>query len=469
MTDDLPDAVDPGVPDSAVGDPAVGDPAVGDPAVGELIRLEVGPVAHGGFCVARHHGRVVFVRHALPGELVLARLTERGERARYWRADAVRVERASPDRVDPPCPHSGPGGCGGCDWQHADLPAQRLLKAAVITEQFARLAGLTPQTGLPTVLVEPMPGERDGLGWRTRVRFSVDPQGRPGLHRHRSHDVLPIDACPIADPAVTGLALADRRWPGIAALEVAVGSDGADPLLVLDPAPGRARALPGRPPAASVAVRDEEGLQRVRGRTWVAEQVTMAGAVRSFRVAGTGFWQVHPAAAQTLLDAVLAAAVPRAGERALDLYGGVGLFAAGVAGAVGPDGEVFCVESDPRAVRDGRRSLHDLPGVRFVTGRAEQVLADPDGPGRIDVVVLDPPRTGAGRVVMQRLAALRPRVMVYVACDPAALARDVATASGLGYRLTGLRAFDAFPMTHHVECVATLTPDELGEPDLRPT
>ena len=439
-----------------------------------LIRLEVGPVAHGGHCVARHQGRVVFVRHALPGETVLARLTDGGERSKFWRADAVEVLVGSPDRVSPPCPLAGPGKCGGCDWQHADPAAQRALKATVITEQLHRMAKLDPADGVFPIVVEavPVPGRTgsaatDGLGWRTRVRFAVDTKNQAGLRRHRSHDVIEVGECLIADPQVTGLQIGEQYWRGAAAVEVITPAEG-DPLVIVEPASAEAGSaaklkLPRLPVPAAVATRDLAGLHQVRGRTWVSEQVLIDGAVRRFRITGTGFWQVHPGAAQTLLDTVLAAADPRPGERAVDLYGGVGLFAAGLADRVGLTGSVIAVESDSRATADARRSLHDLDWIRFETGSVERVLpalTAPGGPlqGGADVVVLDPPRAGAGQQVITQIAALRPRVVVYVACDPAALARDLAIAATVGYRLAGLRAFDLFPMTHHVECVATLVP-----------
>jgi tRNA/tmRNA/rRNA uracil-C5-methylase (TrmA/RlmC/RlmD family) len=427
-------------------------------------------VAHGGHCVARYEGRVVFVRHALPGETVLARLTEAGEQAKYWRADAVEVLLAAPDRVEPPCPLAGPGRCGGCDWQHASRAAQRELKADVITEQLGRLARLEPgQNGVPEVLVEAV--SEPGLGWRTRVRFAVDASGRAGFRRHRSHDVIEVEQCLIAHPQLTELELGQQQWRGVGAVEAIVPSGPSQRLVVVEPVDDQAGAgarlrLPRLPVPASVATRDVEGLHQVRGRTWVSEQVLIEGRPRQFRVTGTGFWQVHPAAAQTLLDAVLAAAQAEPGERALDLYSGVGLFAAGLAAQVGPTGSVIAVESDPRATADARRSLHDLDWVRFETGSVDEVLAGQGnlaGQGHLeewaaDVVVLDPPRSGAGRAVINRITALRPRVIVYVACDPAALARDLATAAAEGYRLAQLRAFDLFPMTHHVECVATLVP-----------
>jgi tRNA/tmRNA/rRNA uracil-C5-methylase (TrmA/RlmC/RlmD family) len=441
-----------------------------------MLRLEVGPVAHGGHCVARHEGRVVFVRHAIPGELVVARVTAGGEKASYWRADAVEILRPSPDRVTPPCPLAGPGRCGGCDWQHVDLAAQRRLKAAVVTEHLERQLGTVgsglAELGLPPVTVDPVPGDADGLGWRTRVRFAVDAAGRAGLHPHRSHDVIPVERCPIADPRMADLGVGQARWRGVGGVEVAVPGGDDDPLLVLETAAGgRGRVAPprltgpasvaARPAAGRGATREE--LTRVRGRTWLTETVTLDGAERPFRVTGAGFWQVHPGMAQLLLDTVLAAAGPRPGERAVDLYSGVGLFAAGLAARVGERGRVVAVESDGRAASDARRSLHDLAQVRFVPGRVERVLpklAEPGGEfaDGVDVAVLDPPRSGAGAAVVRALAGLRPRVIVYVACDPAALARDVATAADAGYRLSGLQAFDAFPMTHHVECVATFVP-----------
>jgi tRNA/tmRNA/rRNA uracil-C5-methylase (TrmA/RlmC/RlmD family) len=434
--------------------------------VGErpLLRLDVGPVAHGGHCVARHEGRVVFVRHALPGEVVLARVTEGGEGRRYWRADAVEVLAASPDRVSRPCPVAGPGGCGGCDWQHATPAAQRRLKAAVVVEQLSRLAGVEPP-GPGEFAVEPVPGDDGGLGWRTRVRFSVDGQGGLGFRRHRSHEVVPTpEGCPIAHHRVNELGLPRRPWRRLAAVEVVAPAAGADRLLIVEPDAAARVGAADLPPVdgpTSVARREADGLHRISGRSWVEEAVLVGGRRHAFRVTGSGFWQGHPGAAQVLLDAVLAAAGPGPGECALDLYSGVGLLSAGLAARVGPAGLVIAVESDRRAAADARRNLHDTPQVRIEPGRVERVLPRlPDLLGRrpVDVVVLDPPRSGAGRAVMERILDQRPRAVVYVACDPAALARDVAVAAGSGYRLTALRAFDPFPMTHHVECVATLQP-----------
>lgn len=428
--------------------------------VGTELELEVGPVAHGGHFVARHHGRVVFVRHALPGELVRARLTEAGEGDSFWRADAVEVLRASPDRVDPPCPWSGPGRCGGCDFQHVRPHRQRSLKATVVAEQMKRLAGLDVD-----VWTEPVDGPGvdvdRGLRWRTRVQWAVDASGRAGLRAHRSHEVVPVDDCRIAHDGVRELDVTGRGWPRWSGVEAVAPASSGERLLVLtapDGAPRRPR-VPDVPPGVSVAVTAPGGVDRVRGRTWVREQVDVGDRVRDFRVTGSGFWQVHPGAAPTLVSAVLEALEPRAGERVLDLYAGAGLFAAALALRVGPSGSVLAVEASARAVADARRSLHDLPQVQLERGRVDAVMRRVARSAAVDLVVLDPPRTGAGRRVVEQVVGLAPRAIAYVACDPAALARDVQWFGERGYALSSLRAFDIFPMTHHVECVALLVPD----------
>lgn len=388
--------------------------------VGTEVELAVGPVGHGGFCVARHEGRVVFVRHALPGERVRAVVTEdRG--GSYCRADAVAVLDPVAGRVPPPCPASGPGGCGGCDFQHVDPSVQRQLKAQVVAEQLRRIAGLD----VP-VTVHELPG--GPMGWRTRTRLAVDARGRPGFRAHRSHTVVPVPGCPLATPGSLDYVLT-RRWrPGVE-LEVVADDRGEQHV---------AQLRPGRPPT------------RLRG----SGHVVRHAAGRRWELSARGFWQVHPAAADALAGLVGQwAAAPRGGA-AWDLYGGVGLFASVLAGQVGATGSVTVVETSRQATADGTAALADIPQVRFVTGRVEQVVAELAG--QPDVVVLDPPRDGAGRQVATAVTARRPARIVHLGCDPAALARDVAGYLEGGYRLLALRALDAFPMTHHVECVAAL-------------
>lgn len=407
-----------------------------------LIELVVGAPAAGGSCVARlDDGRVVFVRHALPGERVRARITD--DRTSHAFADAVEVLDASPDRVPEPCRYARPGRCGGCDWQHASGPAQRSIKAQVIREQFRRIAHLDVAGLLDEV--EELPGGL--LGWRTRVVYATAPDGRLGLRRHRSHEAEPVDACLIGAPGVGDSPVLEQRWPDVTGVEV-VSGDGGEPS-VLTHRPGRGRHPRGRraPDRVELVCGPAEQHRRLAGH--------------DFTVGADGFWQVHPRAGETFAAALLAAVGPQPGERVLDLYAGAGALTAVLADAVGRTGRVVGLESAPQAVADAERNLADLPhaavrGARVTPGTVTTAAAEA-GP-EIDLVVLDPPRAGAGRDVMAAILGLSPRAVGYVACDPAALARDVRIAVDAGWRLTSLRAFDAFPMTAHVECVAALLP-----------
>jgi tRNA/tmRNA/rRNA uracil-C5-methylase (TrmA/RlmC/RlmD family) len=370
--------------------------------VGERFETTVGPVAHGGHCVARvadgDSQRVVFVRHTLPGEQIVVEITEGTDGDRFWRGAAVEILVAAPERVAAPCPAARPGGCGGCDFQHVSLVGQRALKTAVVREQLARLAGLDSD-----VEVEPVPGDEEGLRWRTRQRY-VEVAGAPearGMRKFRSHDVIPVEECLIARP--------DAREGGVGT---------------------------------------------------VVESVTAVGERHDFTVAADGFWQVHPGAPSTLVATVLEMLDPQQGESVLDLYAGVGLFGAFLADRVGPTGRVVAIEGDRRA---SSYSEENVPGAEVRAGDVATVLAT-EFPGHADLVVLDPPREGARRAVVEQVLTRSPRAVAYVACDPAALARDVALFAEGGYELSAIRAFDLFPMTHHVECVALLTK---SAPELR--
>ncbi|MFC4021846.1 class I SAM-dependent RNA methyltransferase [Micromonospora sp. GCM10011542] len=402
----------------------------------ERVELTVDSVAPGGHCVARLDGQVVFVRHALPGERVIAEVTElhRG----FARADAVEILEASPDRVEQPCPWAKPGRCGGCDLQHVAPPAQLTWKATVVREQLTRLGGLTDaEVDALGVTVAALPG--GPLGWRSRVRYAVDAAGRAGLLKHRSHEVVPIDWCRIAHPAIQHLPVltpSGARWPDAEAVET-VASTGGD-VTVTAVAEGVATPVSG------------------------PERVREVAAGRDWTLPVGGFWQVHPAAADTLVAAVLDLLAPQPGESAWDLYGGAGLFAAALAGRVGPDARITLVESSAQGVDAARENLADLPRVEVVAARVETALARRRITGPVDLVVLDPPRSGAGAPVVRDVVAARPRAVAYVACDPAAFARDVRTFTELGWRLSALRGFDMFPMTQHVELVGLLLPPAAG-------
>ena len=375
------------------------------------VELRLERVAHGGYVVGHADGKVLFVTGGLPGELVLAEVTETG--SRFDRAKVVRVLEPSAGRVAPPCPVADR--CGGCDWQHADQATQLALKGAVVAEQLERLAGIDWDGA-----VEPVDG---GLtGWRTRLRYAVDDEGRLGFRARRSHEVVPLppEGCLIAAPHDVPKAAACAT-PGGEVI-VAIGDDGASVV--------GSRGRSGPDPVS----------QTVLGRR--------------FEVGAQGFWQVHTLAAETLTHAVLDGLRPRAGERALDLYCGVGLFAGALvdAGCV-----VFGAEFGREAVRQARLNV---PEARFVAADLSKNLSAL--PAAADIVVLDPPRKGAGEKAVRAVANMAPRPVAYVACDPAALARDLAFFAKEGYAPSAIRAFDLFPMTHHVECVAVLVRTDHG-------
>jgi tRNA/tmRNA/rRNA uracil-C5-methylase (TrmA/RlmC/RlmD family) len=416
------------------------------PEVGTEIELEVGPVAHGGHCVARLDGRVVFVRHTLPGERVRARVTEGGQS--FWRADAVEVLEASPDRVEPAWPAAGADGAGGGELSHVAMPAQRHWKTTVLVEQLQRLARIDPEWLAREVTVEAAPGddERRGLHYRTRIELVADAEGHAGQRAHRGHRVIALKKMPLATAELMDFAVAEdvftRTWTPGAQLKLVAPSEG-DPVLLVDGEPWRRGKPDGRPNA----------------RRSVTEVVTGPWGTHRYRVAADGFWQVHRAAPALLTGAVLDATGATSGELAgatvLDLYSGAGLFTLPLADAVGPQGRVVAIEGDAQASKDARRNAHAYGQVTLETGAVDQVLAEGAAP-TADVVVLDPPRTGAGRTVVDAVAARAPRRIVYVACDPAALARDVGYLAAHGYGLTSVRGFDLFPHTHHVEAVAVL-------------
>jgi tRNA/tmRNA/rRNA uracil-C5-methylase (TrmA/RlmC/RlmD family) len=438
--------------------------------VGAEYEVEIGPVAHGGHCVARTPGgQVLFVRHTLPGERVRVQVTEGRADSRFLRADAVEVLTADKDRIAAPCPFSGPGRCGGCDWQHVKPGRQRRLKGEVLTEQLGHLAGMTPEEAGWDGTVEPAPGDKLPAGevpaWRTRVQYAVDESGRAGLRRHRSHDIEPIDRCLIAAEGVTELGIERHAWPDIDTVEAAAATGSGDRQVIVTPRPGGRLPLVelDRPVSVVRAEESDSGahgghgkertLHRVHGRPFVRERADG----RTWRVGAGGFWQVHPAAAELLVEAVMRGLTPRKGESALDLYCGAGLFAGALADRVGEEGAVRGIESAKRAVEDARHNLAAFPRVRVERGTVDRVLPR-TGITTTDLVVLDPPRSGAGKRTVEQIAALTPRRVAYVACDPAALARDLAHFRDNGYLPRYLRAFDLFPMTHHMECVAILEP-----------
>ncbi len=444
---------------------------------GGLLELDVGDIAGGGGCVGRApDGRVVFVRHSLPGERVVARVTSKT--TSFIRADAVEIVRASPDRVPPPCPFSGPGRCGGCDFQHIELGAQRTLKASRIAEQLLRVAGIERD-----VVVERVRHDESGLDWRTRVRLGVDPSGHVGFRRHRSHQLERVDHCPIACQEVMQTGTFQADWAGVDELEVIVAPDTGESLIAVDTtgaggrgkgkgagiakAKGHANAnANAKGDASAKGAPQPPQLPELSARLVVNGRAQQrSGAVHTqvsnatFRVSAGVFWQVHVGAAATLAKAVRSALDARRGDSVVDLYAGAGLFSVLIARDVGHAGSVLAVERDRRACADAEYNGQGLPQLRVKRASITPNLVK-NGIGKPDVVILDPAREGAGKAVMAALQDHAPalRRVVYVSCDPSSFSRDIRILLDADWTLTSLRAYDIFPMTEHVELVAALEP-----------
>lgn len=395
--------------------------------------VEIESPVPGGYTLARHEGRVIFVRHAIAGERVVVRFTDQ-QRSGYWRAEAVDVERPSPDRVPHRWPQAGPGGVGGGELAHVELGAQRLWKRDAVIDAMVRIGNMGRDHDRLTQLeVHAVPGAADGLGYRTRIELTADADGRAAMYRHRSHDLVPLDSMPLAVPALTDLSLLTHQWrPGVRI--DAVAPSVGEPVVLVD------------------------GVRRHGQGKRVRERIVIDGQEFHYRVNAAGFWQVHQQAPSVLTHAILDAARAESGMRIVDAYSGAGLFTAPLAAAVGERGMVIAIEADAQAGADARRNAADLPMVNLQVGLVDRELATMSEDPVPDVVVLDPPRAGAGKRVISQLARWGVPRIVYVACDPTALARDVADARTLGLRLESLTGYDIFPHTHHVELVAVFVP-----------
>ena len=385
--------------------------------VGEQVVVDIVAAAHGGHFIARHEGQVLFVRHAIPGERVRVEVTS--VVSKVTRADVVEVLTPSDHRVAAPCEFARPGGCGGCDFQHIDIAYQREMKAAIITEQFERLGKMNlAEMGLSCEVraVEP----EDGLHWRTRMDFAISDFGRIGFYKNRSKEVQEIDDCLIAVEEMNVPALATRVWNGDARIEVATSSSGETNV--------------------------SRGGRSLSGPTQLHEVVEGM----TYTISPVSFWQAHKSAPHALVGHAMDMLDVRPGDTVCDLYGGVGLFSGALAQAVGPKGKVHLIESDRRALGDAAQIFKGYSNVQIHSGTVEQQLPKIE---KADLVLLDPPRTGAGEVVVLSLLKLRPTTIVYVSCDPASLARDAKWITESGYTMDSIVAFDLFPMTQHIETV----------------
>jgi tRNA/tmRNA/rRNA uracil-C5-methylase (TrmA/RlmC/RlmD family) len=393
--------------------------------LGKEFVVDIEKVAHGGVFVARHDGRVVFVSHVLPGEKVKVRVFEdRG--GSFCRAEPTEVLEASPDRVKHFWKQAGPGGAGGAEFGHIKLSRQRELKADVLEEALKRMAGIELRP-----VVEALPGDDadNGLGYRTRVQLQVGEDGTPGPYRERSHDVVWVKDLPLAVEDIRELGLHLKNWSDVSKIEIASSSTGQVQWLVDKKVKG-----------------DERLVERAAGRT--------------FRLSPGAFWQVHRYGADVLGKAVVELAAKQGFDvkaNNLDLYGGAGLFSGALAAKFGTKLKITSVEQFKQATDDARLNLHDIDGATALCTPVERFINELKPEGMAEAtVVLDPPRSGAGAKVVAGLLRVQPKHIIYVACDPVALARDLKQLTAGGYKLAELKCFDLFPHTHHFESIASL-------------
>ena len=416
------------------------------------VRLRIERYADQGRCVSHlEDGRVVFVRFALPGELVEVLLDEpHGRTDRFATGEVTQVLEANPDRREPVWPLAGPltwgGGLGGADLVHVSLPGQLAWKADLIGQQMARLGGVNVQ-----VPVARVPGDEElgGLHWRTRIELVADDQGRPSMRRRGSHDRLPIQTMPLATQELLKLAEGLGIWEG--------GLPAGARIRLAVPQP-----RDGGPVSDNYALLVNGRLRQ--GSRLLTERLE-DGAGPDYQVRADGFWQVHRQAPVVLTKAVLNQA-----ERTLDgvaepviwdLYCGSGLFTLPLAALADGQARLLAVEGSAGAIASAKNNVKraGLDRVALRRGDVAKVLAGgpPKGLGHPDLILLDPPRAGAKAAVCRLLAASGTGTIIYVACDPTSLARDTATLISLGYSPKRLEAFDIYPMTHHVETLAVFT------------
>ena len=394
--------------------------------VGQSLEVDIEKVAHGGHFIARHEGAVIFVRHAIPGERCRIEITSVG--SSFNRADMVEVLVSSADRVIAPCKYSHRFGCGGCDFQHISAQRQLKLKSDVITEQFSRIAKMEVNVEVESVGAL--------TGWRTRITSTTDRNGKLGFIGARSHKVIPVTDCLIAADEINFQELAGRNWKGDMRVEVSISST-KERSIAMSPTRGEEKARLSEGPS----VLHEEVLGKV------------------LEVSSESFWQGHKSAPEFLSTIVQEFAQVQLDDYVLDLYGGVGLFTSALIDLVGKDGRIDLIEGSKSATSDAARNFATYANVKIVTGDVAKHLPRINS---ANIVVLDPPRDGAGKNVVIEISRISPQKIVYVACDPAALARDTAYFLENGYSLVKLRAFDLFPMTHHIECVALFEPAEVS-------
>lgn len=412
----------------------------------QSVDLHLTAMAHGGTALGRHGGQVIFVPYTIPGERVRVELVE--SHTRWARARLLEVLEPSPHRVEPPCPFFGPGRCGGCHFQHIAYQAQAEFKRDVVIDQLGRLGGLQDANVLDII------GAAEPWGYRNHAQFSVAADGNLGFLSADTHHVVPVRECLILDPLLDDVwAALDMQWPQLHRLSLRCGSATGDLMAIFELDHYEDFGIEVDFPVSCVILLADGEVVVLMGNAHIVDHV----AGRDYRISAGSFFQVNTAGAEALVALLGDFSAPTGGETLVDVYCGVGLFGLSLVDRVG---RVIGIEADPSAAADFRHNAEGLDGVELVEDKAGSALAGMEG--AVDLMVLDPPRSGLGERVISEIARLAPPRLAYVSCDPATLARDARHLTTEGYELREVQPVDLFPQTYHVESVAFFVRNERG-------
>jgi len=382
--------------------------------IGDIVTLNIGKIVHGGHFIARHNNQVVFVRHGISGEIANVKITSINSKLAF--GDAIEILKKSKDRVKSPCKYSKPGGCGGCDFQHISPEIQKNLKKIIIQDQFNRIAkiDINPEV----ISTEPL----TGLNWRSRLDLAISNNGKTGLYSHRSNEIIEIDECLIAVEQINKSKVFSKYWNTSDRLSISVSSE------------------------------NELNVNQAGKNILGSDELKEVVDDNTYTISPKSFWQSHKNAPRLLLQQVRKYAKIKLGDRICDLYGGAGLFTAPMAKLTGEAGEVHLIERDNDCIKDAKKMFKTKKNIIIHHGKVEQKLGKIKN---IDIIILDPPRNGAGKQVIHQIIDKKPKSIVYVSCDPTSLARDTKILIDNNYTLSNVLGLDLFPMTHHIECIAS--------------
>ena len=382
--------------------------------IGDIVTLNIGKIVHGGHFIARHNNQVVFVRHGISGEIANVKITSINSKLAF--GDAIEILKTSKDRVKSPCKYSKPGGCGGCDFQHISPEIQKSLKKIIIQDQFNRIAkiDINPEV----ISTEPL----TGLNWRSRLDLAISNNGKTGLYSHRSNEIIEIDECLIAVEQINKSKVFSKYWNTSDRLSISVSSE------------------------------NELNVNQAGKNILGSDELKEVVDDNTYTISPKSFWQSHKNAPRLLLQQVRKYAKIKLGDIICDLYGGAGLFTAPMAKLTGEAGEVHLIERDNDCIKDAKKMFKTKKNIIIHHGKVEQKLGKIKN---IDIIILDPPRNGAGKQVIHQIIDKKPKSIVYVSCDPTSLARDTKILIDNNYTLSNVLGLDLFPMTHHIECIAS--------------